>query len=225
MNIQILPALFLLSCSIAPAENTPVSCIPNNQNAIALTFDDGPHAEFTPAILDILDRCNIKATFYQIGSRMKKFPKLSYAVINAGHEIGNHTMNHPKLPELATKTAIGREIQNFQKTQNELFGISARTFRPPYFQMDDRVWKILNTLPLPAITANVHGDYKGCDAITDPAVSKEHVNRLIDKVSSGAIILMHERAITTNYLEKVIQGLQGKGFTFLTVSELIDIRQ
>ncbi|MGK5081858.1 polysaccharide deacetylase family protein [Bdellovibrionota bacterium FG-1] len=72
---------------------------------IALTFDDGPNAQFTPPILDILDRYGVRATFFEVGEMADYHPKISKEVVDRGHSVGTHTYSHPSLPHLDPKAA------------------------------------------------------------------------------------------------------------------------
>jgi peptidoglycan/xylan/chitin deacetylase (PgdA/CDA1 family) len=107
----------LLSIALSGAQAAApkaISKIPNGQKMIALTFDDGPNAKYTEPILDVLERQNVKATFFQVGKNMKKEPELSRLVLEKKHEIGNHSMTHPPLPEHNTAEAINGELRDFQ---------------------------------------------------------------------------------------------------------------
>lgn len=195
--------------------------IKNNKNYIALTFDDGPN-EYTEAILNILKTHQVPATFFQIGKKMKKEPDLTRRVIADGHEVGNHTINHLRLPELESQAAIHNEIQNFQTLASEVTGITPTVFRAPYVKFDERVWAVLNELGLPAFHAHVWADYKGADDLSDPAISSAHAQATAEKVKCGSIILMHEREITLHYLDEFVAQLKEDGFTFVTASALLD---
>ncbi|VGO19250.1 polysaccharide deacetylase family protein [Pontiella sulfatireligans] len=216
---NILTCLLLLGALSASAGRSAISTIPNSQKMIALTFDDGPSA-YTAPILDILEKHQVKATFFQIGKKVKAEPQLSKLVTRKGHEIGNHSMTHPKLTELKTSEDIREEILGFQKLAKKTTGVGPTVFRAPFLKFDDRVWSILDELNLPAFNASVYADYKGKEDLNDPAVASAHADAVVAKVISGAIILMHEREITLNYLDEVVAKLKGAGFVFCTVSEL-----
>lgn len=216
---HLLAAALLLGGLSAAAERKAASKIPNTGKMIALTFDDGP-SEYTAPILDILEKHQVKATFFQIGRKMKANPLLAKQVVGKGHEIGNHSMTHPKLPELETAAEIREEIVGFQLLAKSTTNQEPKVFRAPFLKFDDRVWSILDELGLPAFNASVYADYKGKDDLNRPAVASAHAEAVVAKVNSGAIILMHEREITLHYLSEVIRQLKEAGFTFCTVSEL-----
>ena len=99
---------------------------------VALTFDDGPSAEWTPKILDILKQKGVKATFFIVGESGETNPGLVQRILTEGHEIGNHTFTHPNLGETSTEVAR-LEINATQRLVEALTGRSMRLFRPPFF--------------------------------------------------------------------------------------------
>ena len=98
--------------------------------AIALTFDDGP-SEATPALLEILARAGVPATFFQCGANVRRLPAITRDVAAAGHEIGNHTDTHPML-QFKPRAYIDREVAAAQETIEQFAGSRPRLFRPPY---------------------------------------------------------------------------------------------
>lgn len=101
-------------------------------NRVALTFDDGPHPEHTPTLLDILDDCGTPATFFLQGSQALKHPQLVRTIHQRGHEIGNHGSTHQKPSELGTAAYV-QEIVDTHALLCDIVGQSlAKHFRPPY---------------------------------------------------------------------------------------------
>src|ERR1700739_1969454 len=98
---------------------------------LALTFDDGPHPAVTALLLDLLDQYNAKATFFMIGRFVRECPKLAKEVADRGHLIGNHTQTHPNLFWI-NKRAMRNELQQGQSALQDVVGVAARVFRPPY---------------------------------------------------------------------------------------------
>src|SRR5258707_6212562 len=99
---------------------------------LALTFDDGPDPKFTPAILDILKKENVTATFFIIGKNGQAYPDLVRRMVSEGHEIGNHTFTHPNLGEIPL-SLTELELNATQRLIESLIGRSTVLFRPPYF--------------------------------------------------------------------------------------------
>jgi peptidoglycan/xylan/chitin deacetylase (PgdA/CDA1 family) len=220
---QILTICVLLLATVVAqgAERRAINQLPNADKLIALTFDDGPNAKFTQPILDILAKHEMQATFFQVGKNMKRLPELSRKVSAAGHEIGNHSMTHARLPELATAEGVKMEIAGFQTLTQETTGNAPKVFRAPYLKFDDRVWAVIDELGLPAFNASVYADYKGDGDLSDPAIASAHAQGVVEKVKGGTIILMHERAKTLHYLDEVVGTLKANGYTFVTLSELL----
>lgn len=96
---------------------------------VALTFDDGPHASNTPRLLDILRARNVKATFYVIGKNVDLYPNIVRRTVAEGHEIGNHTYNHPKLSSLG-QDRVFAEIRKCDDAIMRAAGVRPRTLRP-----------------------------------------------------------------------------------------------
>lgn len=195
--------------------------IANDKNHIALTFDDGPN-QYTEPILEILQKHQVQATFFQIGKKIQETPDLTRRVITEGHELGNHSMTHPRLPELESLADIQKEIQDFQTLSGKLTGTTPKVFRAPYIKFDERVWAVLDQLGLPAFNAHVWADYKGDGTLDDPAIASAHAQAAAAKVKSGSIILMHEREITLHYLDEFVAQLKEAGFIFVTLSDLME---
>jgi peptidoglycan-N-acetylglucosamine deacetylase len=104
---------------------------PPESNGIALTFDDGPDAEHTPRILDVLKELQIVATFFMIGHQVKKYPAIVRRVVAEGHEVGHHSYWH-RAPESTSALALRKEIRDTGHALHDAAGIHARLFRPPH---------------------------------------------------------------------------------------------
>jgi hypothetical protein len=100
-------------------------------SGIALTFDDGPHPEFTPIILDALAQYGIRATFFCVGRNAQRYPAILRKISAAGHEIGNHTMTHPNL-HWVTGARLRAEVLECQSVLQDILGSEVRHFRAPF---------------------------------------------------------------------------------------------
>ena len=103
---------------------------PRDRPAIALTFDDGP-SECTPAILDILAKHNVPATFFQVGANVERLPAVASAVRQAGHELGNHTYSHPMLC-FRGERFMTEQLRRAQHSIETCTGARPRWFRAPF---------------------------------------------------------------------------------------------
>ncbi|MBB4824207.1 peptidoglycan/xylan/chitin deacetylase (PgdA/CDA1 family) [Sporosarcina luteola] len=194
-----------------PEEQKTSNAEKTTSKRIALTFDDGPEPKVTPQILEILKRHNAKATFFMLGSRVEYYPDVAASVQQAGHELGNHTWNHPNLVKLQS----ARVMIEIQKTSNiieQVTGQKATAFRPPYGAVNQRI-RGLSDMPI------VLWDVDTLDwQHHDPQKILEKVKQ---QAKDGSIILMHDiHQSTADGLDDVLTYLENEGYSFVTVSEL-----
>ena len=112
-------------------ENIVIKKGNENEKLIALTFDDGPDEDFSPQILDILNKYNAKATFFVVGEKVGWHPEIVKRAYSEGHEIGNHTFTHINV-EKNSENIILKEIEKTQQAIKDVIGIEPVLFRPPY---------------------------------------------------------------------------------------------
>ena len=180
---------------------------------VALTFDDGPEPKVTTQILETLKKYDAKATFFMLGSRVEYYPEIAKDVQAAGHELGNHTWNHPNLVKANAKK-ITDEINNTSTIIEEVTGQKATLFRPPYGSFNDTVSEKSD---LPIILWDVDTlDWKHRNPGQLLAAVKKSTR-------DGSVILMHDiHQSTADGLEAVLAYLKEEGYVFVTVSELED---
>lgn len=178
---------------------------------VALTFDDGPEPIVTMQILETLKKYDAKATFFMLGSRVEYYPDIAKNVQAAGHELGNHTWNHPDLTK-ANEDKISNEINRTSTIIEEVTGQKATLFRPPYGAFNDTV---STQSDLPIILWDVDTlDWKHRSPNQLLAYVKQQTN-------DGSIILMHDiHQSTADGLDAVLAYLKNEGYSFVTVSEL-----
>ena len=191
-----------------------------DQPYIAMTFDDGPSAENTPRLLEMLKQRNIKATFFLIGQNVASNPDLVRQILAEGHEIGNHSWTHPQLSKLSDQR-VSSEITKTQDAIKDASGFTPTLLRPPYGAITprQREW-IENQFGLSIILWSVDPfDWKrpGASVITQ---------RILTETRSGAIILSHDiHKQTVDAMPATLDGLMRKGFKFVTVSQLIALNK
>ncbi len=100
-------------------------------HSVALTFDDGPSERNTPALLDLLARHNVRATFFLVGAQVRRHPELARRIARDGHSIGNHTDTHPNLARCLPRR-VRQELEACQHTMQDVTGTSPALFRPPF---------------------------------------------------------------------------------------------
>jgi len=189
---------------------------------IAITFDDGPHAISTPQILDLLDKFKVSATFFLVGKHLEKHPEIAREMVNAGHEIGNHTYSHSLL-YLSTKKRIRDEISRTDALLRNIDGAEPKFFRPPAGFFTKRVLDIVEQMGYKTVVGDVYP--------RDPHLpgKKKIVDRVLQRTVAGSIIILHDggntprvdRSQTLEALSEIIPGLKNKGFEFLTLSDLL----
>lgn len=180
---------------------------------LALTFDDGPSAHITPQVLDILARQQVKATFFIIGVHVAGNESLLQRQYREGHEIGNHSWNHPDLSKLTPEESQA-QLDNTQRIIAAAGVPAPKIMRPPYGVVNDMV-AAHNRLTI--VRWNVDPeDWKS----QDPAKIQE---QLLAAVRPGAIILMHDiYPATAAALEPIIQALK-PSYQFVTASQLLQL--
>jgi peptidoglycan/xylan/chitin deacetylase (PgdA/CDA1 family) len=172
--------------------------IPNSENKVYLTFDDGPTPEITEWVLSNLKEYNAKATFFCIGDNVRKYPEIFQKVINEGHSIGNHTFNHLNGWKTSTKDYIENTNRCEEETRNSK--LETRTlFRPPYGKIKPSQSKILRKLGYKIIMWDIISyDF-------DATISKEQcLENVLKNVQSGSIIVFHDSKKAFTNLEYVL---------------------
>jgi peptidoglycan/xylan/chitin deacetylase (PgdA/CDA1 family) len=183
---------------------------------LAMTFDDGPSAENTPRLLDLLKQRGIKATFFLIGQNAAEHPDLVKRILAEGHEVGNHSWTHPQLSKLSDER-VTEEINKTQEAIRQACGLTPTLLRPPYgaITQRQREW-VEKDFHLNVILWSVDPfDWKRPGA----SVIEE---RILGGAEPGAIILSHDiHKQTVDAMPATLDALLAKGYHFVTVSELI----
>jgi peptidoglycan-N-acetylglucosamine deacetylase len=188
-------------------------------NYIALTFDDGPHPQNTPRLLDMLRARNVKATFYVIGRSVDLYPQIVRRTVAEGHEIGNHTHTHRLLSKLGNDE-VRQEISRCRDAIVRAAGVQPRTMRPPYGGMlQAQREMVFNEFGNPCILWSVDPlDWKrpGPGVVT---------SRILSGTTAGSIVLAHDlHAQTVDAMPATVDGLLRRGFRFVTVSQLLAMK-
>lgn len=185
-------------------------------NYVALTFDDGPSAAYTPQVLDILKRYGAKATFFVLGQCAVRNKGLLARAAAEGHEIGAHTWSHIKMTG-SNDAKILSEMDRTNAVIEEATGRRPAVMRPPYGATNGHIMSLMmSRYGMPSIMWSVDTqDWK------HPGVGVV-VQRAVNRAQRGSIILLHDiHASTLAAVEGVVSGLQRRGFQLVTVSELI----
>ncbi len=200
-----------------PQEIVPVAVPAPVKKAIALTFDDGPHPEFTLRLLEVLDRNSVKATFFVVGKQVRKYPEFLREIQKRGHDIENHTFNHPLLPSLDREGVI-RELERNKVEIKKQTGFEPVFFRPPSGRYDVKVIEAALSRGFIAVLWSVSGSDYGA---TDPENIKQNV---LFQLKDGDIILLHSGVeATLKALPGIITEIKMRGFEFVKISDLLKV--
>jgi len=185
-----------------------ITSFQTSEQEVWLTIDDGPDAEETPIVLDLLDRHQAKATFFIIGEQAIANPELVRLILERGHHLGNHTMRHleGRFWRLFTQQ-IETEINDCSKVIMEITGSPPQQFRAPVGHKPWSLHSVLRKLNLPLIGWTVRG-FDGVSTDSDRIV-----HRILKQIAPGAIILVHEgRGILPETLSKILSDLSNKNY-------------
>ena len=197
----------------------PITHVRMTSNHAALTFDDGPHPEFTVALLRILRQFGVKATFFMVGEVAARYPEVVRMVAEDGHVIGNHSHSHRAFPELDRE---GRRTE-LELCARTLYPYENKLFRPPFGRENLASHRDAVNLGYRVIGWNLSVDdwrQHSADRLAE---------RLMQGLRPGSIVLLHDsrvddpassRAQTLKAVEDVLGRTSGK-FSFLTVPELL----
>ena len=182
---------------------------------IALTFDDGPHDGYTGRLISVLDKANVPATFFIVGSCLEQRPELARALRDHGHELGGHTMTHRNLCRLPERE-VAAELSRMRELVRLQCGSDCRLFRPPGGRYDEKVLDVARKLELSLVLWTV---FPRDHEENDPAAI---ARRVLEQADDGGIILLHSgRQPTIDALPHIITALRRRGYRFVTVSELM----
>ncbi|MER7179464.1 bifunctional polysaccharide deacetylase/glycosyltransferase family 2 protein [Streptomyces hyaluromycini] len=195
---------------------------------IALTFDDGPNPTYTPQVLKILEQYDVPATFFLVGSMVSRYPSIVKTMVQQGNEVGIHTFTHVDL-SYQSDARINREMQQTQLALAGAAGITTTLFRAPYSSETDAIdnysWPVYKKLGGEGYTS-VFVDTDS-DDWKKPGVSKI-VKWATPSGTKGAAVLFHdaggERSQTIKALPQYIKKMKAKGYTFTTISGVIQKR-
>ncbi|MGG1267143.1 polysaccharide deacetylase family protein [Brevibacillus laterosporus] len=197
--------------------------LPTEKKAIALTFDDGPNESYTPQILELLEKYGVKSTFFTVGTRVQKNPKLAKQMVQQHHELANHTLTHPDMRRLS-RQRIKTELESAQSIIQKTTGVVPTLFRPPGGSYNEKIVAAAKDMGYLVVMWSWHQDTKDW---TNPGVQKI-VNKVLRNVRNGDIILFHDhggnRQQTVDALKIILPELKKRGYEMITVSELISIR-
>ena len=183
---------------------------------VALTFDDGPHGQKSLDLLDLLRKLQVPATFFVVGMQVKKYPQIVERMILEGHEVGNHTYHHYRLPKIPLEEVAG-ELNSTRTLLQEVIGSRTRLVRPPGGEYNPAIQRVMEQ--------NGYANILWTDDPADyaPGRSAGQIEGFVMRdITPGGIILLHDGVLPTMAaLPRIVARIRAKGLTFVTVSELI----
>jgi peptidoglycan/xylan/chitin deacetylase (PgdA/CDA1 family) len=189
-----------------------------NIPSVAITFDDGPDEKTTPKILSILEKYNVKATFFCIGEKIEKYPSVFKSIIEKGHTIGNHSHRHTFWFDFYSSRMMTNEIAKTDEIIYGFIGKKPKLFRPPY--------GVTNPIMKKALRITGHLSVAWSLRSFDTAVNAERVLRNVKrKLKNGDIIIFHDTVPTNpRIIGQFIDDTQKSGKQFIGLDELLKIK-
>lgn len=185
---------------------------------IALSFDDGPANEYTPAILDILRQNNIQAAFFCIGNRIAGNEKIFRAYHEEGHIIGNHSFTHDTWFDLFSTKKMLADMKLMNLAVENEIGLSPKLFRPPYGVTNPNLRKAIINGNYISVGWNI----RSYDTVIKD--EKKLMRRVSKAVKPGAIILFHDTSKTTlTILPEFIKQLTADGYTITRLDKMLKL--
>ncbi|MBE5715772.1 MAG: hypothetical protein EGR74_05740 [Ruminiclostridium sp.] len=185
---------------------------------IAITFDDGPNATTTMEVLDILEKYQVRASFFLIGTNINdESAKSVKRAFDLGCDIENHSKTHSYMDKM-TADEIKDEVAYVNDKVKEITGTTPKFFRPPYIAVNDTMYE---NIDMTFISGN------GCNDWDDKVTAEYRAKYLEKKAADGVIFLLHDaegNSKTVEALDKAIPILLEKGFQFATISELFELK-
>lgn len=193
----------------------PIYSVETSEKKIAISFDCAWGVEFTDELLSVMEKNDVRCTFFAVQFWVEKHPEYVKKIVDAGHEIGTHSRTHPYMSTL-TKAQIQDELTTSSKAIERLTGTKVTLFRPPYGDYNNTLIDTCAEMGLYPIQWDVDSlDWKNLSAT-------EIAMRVINGTKEGSIILCHNNGLhTAKALPLIFSTLKNRGYEFVPISELI----
>jgi peptidoglycan-N-acetylglucosamine deacetylase len=191
---------------------------PSHSNEVALTFDDGPHPEYTPRTLDILGRFKARAAFFLTGRSVLLYPGIVEKIVRSGHELGVHGFSHQRL-DFKKRGIVLEEIAAAAHAVEKAAGKKPAYFRPPYGRFDPRFRGIMKELNLTMVLWSLLTcDFRETDA-------GRLVQTVLDHAVGGSILVFHDghrnAPVMLEALPRILENLRQSGYRISTLDRWI----
>ncbi len=213
--LAILMVTSLLPFAASAARELPIYCVQRNDKVVSLTFDAAWGDDHTQNLLNILNRYNIKATFFLVSTWVDAYPAWVKTLADSGMEVNNHSSTHPHLNQFSY-AGVQAEVNGCSDKIQAITDVRPTLFRCPYGEYNDTVIRAIRDLGVTPIQWDVDSlDWSGISA-------DEIKSRVLSKVKPGSIILFHnDGAHTTEALPEIIETLFAQGYSIVPVSRNI----
>ncbi|HWE28791.1 MAG TPA: polysaccharide deacetylase family protein [Polyangia bacterium] len=207
----------LVAFSFTPGFDLPWRAIRRVPGArsVALTFDDGPHPDTTPALLAALRRARVRATFFLVGEAVERWPHLARQIAADGHAVGNHTQRH-RLLTFRTAAQIAEEVAACQRALARV-DVDARLFRPPHGFKPLGLHRVLRRHKLRLVV------WQGSIRDTDAPGTSTIIERAVALAGTGRILLLHDHPRcgdqTVRAVPSIIERYRALGYAFVAIDE------
>lgn len=200
---------------VAQKKELPIYCTERADPVVAISFDASWGADKTIPILDILDRYNVKTTFFLVGGWVEKYPDMVQEIFRRGHEIGNHSDTHAHMNQLS-EDGIRKELRIMSDRVEKLTGVRPTLFRPPYGEYNNRVISVARAEGYEAVQWSIDSlDWKDRG-------TQDIIKQCTYRVENGDIVLFHNDSNDiVNALPTIIEHYQGLGFSIIPVGEIL----
>ena len=221
-SLMLVLSLAMIAGIMPKAENVdaqerkiPIYCVDQDKKLVSISFDAAWGNEQTDTLLQILDKYNVKTTFFLVGMWVDKYPESVKKISDAGHDIGNHSNKHDHMSQMSIA-----KIEEDTKANNEkikaITGKDVTLYRPPYGDYNNAVVEAVNNCNMYCVQWDVDSlDWK------DPT-PQQMVDRIKSNIGSGSIILMHNGAKNTpEALPMIIEAIRAEGYEIVPISKLL----
>lgn len=189
------------------------------EKVVSLTFDDGPNAEMTPKVLEILKENNISATFFLIGQEVEQNQELVRKIVEDGHIIGIHTYTHSAFFPMNSGDCVESELKRCSDAIFNVIGKRPQLFRLPFGVSNPIIGKMVRRLGYKSIGWSI----RSLDTINWR--SRESVySGIIKQLHPGAVVLLHDRCNNSDkLLQQIILGIKEQGYKIISLTEMLNI--
>lgn len=197
------------------ARKLPIYCVEREDKKISISFDCAWGVEYTDKLLDIMEKNDVRCTFFAVQFWVEKYPEYAQKIVSAGHELGTHSRTHSYMSKLS-KEEIADELNTSKGAIEKATGHKTNLFRAPYGDYDDLLIETAQSEGLYTVQWDVDSlDWKNLSA-------SEIAMRIINGAKNGSIILCHNNGLhTAEALPLVFSTLKNRGYEFVPIGELI----